>query len=79
MILFVLLHIHEHVYDTKIILLDYPDSPVPTNSTNSNGQTQNGMLFKIKDCHILLKPIMFTVVIYFSYVSSNHNLLSVQI
>ena len=51
--------IHEHLCDTKIILLDYPDSavrpvptdltnirPVPTDSTNSNGQTETGMLFK---------------------------------
>ena len=41
--------IHEHLCDTKIILLDYPDSavrPVPTNLTNSNGQTETGMLFK---------------------------------
>ena len=30
----------EHLCDTKIILLDYPDSAVP------NEQTQTGMLFK---------------------------------
>ena len=63
-----------HIYMSMSMIqkLDYPDSAV---STNSNGQTQTGMLFKIKDCCILLKPI----VIYFSYVLSNHNLLSVQI